>query len=72
MLIKMMALSFSYKDGAMKSADLQNDSQRENALKDTPTFYEVFSFSFAVCTAIIGPFFNLSEYLDFINKRNRY
>jgi hypothetical protein len=68
---KLSALAFCYKDGAMEEKDLLEE-QKENKVVKMPTIIEMMSFTFFCCGCIVGPFFEYSDYIMFIEERGRY
>lgn len=65
---KLSALSFCYKDGELKNEDLLKE-QVERKVLELPTPLEMLSYVFYCGANICGPFFEFSDYINYIERK---
>lgn len=68
---KLSALGFCYKDGDMKNEDLL-DEQVPKKIEKLPSVVEILSYVYFTGGCIVGPFFEYSDYKNFIEKKDHY
>lgn len=68
---KLSALAFCYKDGGEEEEKLLPE-QKERKVKNLPSVLELASYVFFCGGCILGPFFEYSDYVMYIEKRGRY
>ncbi|CAK0783622.1 hypothetical protein CVIRNUC_006821 [Coccomyxa viridis] len=66
--LKLITAGVSYQDGLKKPEELSPYQQRHRLTK-MPSPLEWLSFTFASGNLLAGPYFELSDYLDFINRK---
>ncbi len=54
---------------AARPQELQNDYQRKHCIRAMPSFLEFLSYSWAAGNLLSGPFFEFSDYRDYINRQ---
>jgi len=64
-------LSFCYKDGGEDFKSLTKD-QQERVVKKLPNILELLSYTYFVSNAVLGVFFEFSDYKRFIERTNEY
>jgi len=64
-------LSFCYKDGGEDFKSLTKD-QQERVVKKLPNVLELLSYTYFVSNAVLGVFFEFSDYKRFIERTNEY
>ena len=68
LITKLSAMAFCYKDGMLTDDQLMRE-QVERKLVVMPSVLEVLSYAYFGCACICGPFFEMSDYLKFIEER---
>lgn len=68
---KFSALGFCYKDGGEKEENLLPE-QKERKVVKMPSPLEMLSYVFFVCGCVCGPFFEYSDYINFIEQKGHY
>ena len=68
---KLSALAFCFSDGSYEDSDLLPE-QIERKIVKTPSVLEVASYVFYCSGCIVGPFFEFSDYIMYIEERGRY
>lgn len=68
---KLSALAFCFGDGAYKNEDLLPE-QVERKVEKNPTPLEVASYVFFCSGCVVGPFFEYSDYINYIEEKGRY
>ena len=68
---RLSSLGFCYKDGEMTDVDLTSD-QRERRIKKLPSILELASYSFFCCGCICGPFFEYTDFINFMERKGHY
>lgn len=68
---KLSAMAYCYGDGAKKDEDLLPE-QIERKITKLPSPLEVASYVFFCSACIVGPFFEFSDYVMYIERRGRY
>jgi lysophospholipid acyltransferase len=68
---KWTAFAWCYKDGGKDDKDLSPD-QKENKITELPSFFEYVSYIFFYASAIVGPFYDYKEHVDFIRLTGNY
>lgn len=68
---KLSALAFCFGDGSYKNEDLLPE-QIERRVDKLPSPLEIASYVFYCSGCIVGPFFEFSDYIMYIEERGRY
>lgn len=68
---KLSALSFAYSDGTRNEIELTKE-QKERKIVEMPSVLELLSYSYFCCGCLVGPFFEYSDYIQFIKEEGRY
>jgi len=68
---KLSALAYCYSDGAKKNEELLPE-QIERKVVRIPTVLEIASYVLFCSGCIVGPFFEFSDYIMYIERRGRY
>lgn len=68
---KLSALGFCYKDGGEKEENLLPE-QKERKVVKMPSPLEIFSYVFFCCGCLCGPFYEYSDYINFIEQKGHY
>lgn len=68
---KLSALAYCYADGAIKDEELLPE-QIERKVTKLPTPLEIASYVFFCSACIVGPFFEYSDYIMYIERKGRY
>lgn len=67
---KITCLAFSLHDGKTKSEEEMNRNQKLEAIKETPSLLEYFSYCLSFQTFMAGPSVSFKTYIDFIEGKN--
>ncbi len=68
---KLSALAFCYKDGGEKDENLLPE-QKERKVSKMPSPFELMSYVFFTGGCMCGPFFEYSDYINFIERKGIY
>ena len=68
---KLSAVSYCYKDGGEKDEVLFPE-QKERKVVNMPSPIEMLSYSFYSGACMCGPFFEYSDYINFIEQKGIY
>ena len=71
LMCKLSSVSFCYKDGAEKQENLIPD-QIERKVEKMPTPLEMMSYCFFCGGSICGPFYEYTDYINFIEAKGHY
>ncbi len=71
LIAKMSALSFCYKDGAEKEENLFPE-QKALKVVEMPSLIQFLSYVFYSGGCLMGPFFEYSDYIKFIERTGHY
>ena len=71
LITKLSALSFCYKDGIEKEENLFPEQKALKVVK-MPSLIEYFSYVFFSGGCIMGPFFEYTDYINFIERKSHY
>ena len=69
---KLSALAFCYKDGGVKEDKDLLPEQIERRVKKLPSVLEMASYVYFCSACICGPFFEYSDYVQYIEETGRY
>eukprot|EP00884_Botryococcus_braunii_P000668 jgi/Botrbrau1/10601/Bobra.0358s0020.1 len=67
--LKLISIAVAYQDGVKPDQELQNEYQRKHCIRTMPSFLEFLSYSWAAGNLLSGPFFEFSDYKDYINRQ---
>jgi hypothetical protein len=68
---KLSSVGFCYMDGAKKNEELSRD-QIERKVEKLPSIVELLSYVYFTGGCMCGPFFEFSDYINFIEKKDHY
>jgi len=71
LVIRMISLSFCYKDGGEKVSDLLPE-QVNKRIVEIPSVLEFLSYTYFCCTCLCGPFYDYMDYKRFIEEDGIY
>jgi hypothetical protein len=73
--LKLCSMAVSYRDGSPAIKDPENSLHKhEFKLRATkaPSILDVYSFAFSCTGCIVGPFYEYTDYINFVNKEGKY
>jgi MBOAT, membrane-bound O-acyltransferase family len=68
---RLSSLGFCYKDGGLNDSELIKD-QIQRKVVHMPSIMEVYSYTFFCSACLCGPFFEFSDYINFIEMKGNY
>lgn len=68
---RLWSIGFVVADGVAKDEDL-NPGQQQRKMVKKPNLIEYLSYTLFCCTSMIGPFFEIRQYLDFIEEKGHF
>ena len=71
-LAKFLAFAFSYDDGKKEAKDIRSEHHRKYRIEKMPSFLEYSAYIYFYPTAIIGPFINYMDFINFIEEKDCY
>ena len=71
-LLKFTSIAFCYEDGLKNDEDFKCEHHKKYKIKSIPTILEYVSYIFFYPTAIIGPFIEYKDFINFIEEKNCY
>ena len=71
LVVKLWGLGWAYRDGGMDDKELTND-QIQRKVVEFPNLLEYSGFVFSSCGCVVGPFFEFSDYINWIEMKGVY
>ena len=71
-LTKFTSIAFCYEDGLKNDKDFKNEHHKKYKIEKIPSILEYISYIYFYPTAIIGPFIEYKDFIDFIEEKNCY
>lgn len=71
LVVKNWGLGWAYRDGGMKDSEL-NEGQRKRKVVEFPTLIEYSTYVFTSAGCIVGPFFEYSDFKNWIEMTGDY
>ena len=65
---KLSSLAFCYSDGAYDDKVLMPE-QRERKVEKMPSMFEMISYTYCFVGCLMGPYFEFSDYIKFIEEK---
>lgn len=69
---KYSSIAFSYDDGKKEDKEFKSEHHKSYKIVEKPTFVEFFSYIYFYPTALIGPFIEYKDFINFINEEDCY